>query len=287
VTQQVVAVLGRGVVPRETPLLVADDLGFTRGDGCFDAARVVVADGRARVDHLDRHLARFARSAAALELPRPDETAWRALIDAALDEWDAPGEAVLKLVLTRGPELAASGASALLTITSAPDATRARTGVTGATLSRGYASDAFAAAPWLLGGVKTLSYAVNVAAKREAARRGVDEVVFTSTDGYLLEGPTAGLLVAADDQLWTTPLGATGVLESVTIDVIMDAASDQGVGTRQALFRPDDLPGTDGAWLVSAVRGVLPLVELDGVRLPTDPELSAHLAATAGFPRPA
>ncbi len=282
-TQQVVAVLGRGVVPRETALLVADDLGFTRGDGCFDAARVVMHDGRPRVDHLDRHLARFARSAAALELPCPDGSAWRELIDAALAEWSGTGEAVLKLVLTRGPELDASGVSALLTITAAPDAGRARKGVTGITLSRGYPSDAFAAAPWLLGGVKTLSYAVNVAAKREAARRGVDEVVFVSSDGYLLEGPTAGLLVAADDQLWTTPLGSTGVLESVTIDVIMDAARAQGVGTRQALFRPDDLPGTDGVWLASAVRGVLPLLELDGVPLPTNPELTAHLAATAGF----
>lgn len=281
--RQVVAVLGRGVVPRETPLFVADDLGFTRGDGCFDAARVVVRDGTPRVDHLDRHLARFGRSAAALELPAPDPAAWRALIEEALAAWRWDGEAVLKLVVTRGPEHSASGTSALLTITTAPDASRARRGVRGTTLSRGYPSDAFASSPWLLGGVKTLSYAVNVAAKREAARRGVDEVVFTSSDGYLLEGPTAGLLVAADDQLWTTPLGATGVLESVTIDVIMDTARADGVGTREALMRPDDLPSTDGAWLVSAVRGVLPLVELDGVPLPHDPAITARLAAAAGF----
>ena len=281
-TDQVVAVMGRGVLPRDTPLLIADDLGFTRGDGCFDAARVTIVDGRTVVDHLERHLARFARSAAALELPAPNEDAWRELISVALAEWSGPGEAVLKLLLTRGPEHAASDVTALLTVTGAPDASRARLGVRGATLSRGYPSDAFAAAPWLLGGVKTLSYAVNVAAKREAVRRDVDEIVFTSSDGFLLEGPTTGLLVAADDQLWTTPLGATGVLESVTIDVIMDAARAEGVGTTDALFRPADLPGTDGAWLVSAVRGVLPLLELDGVPLPHDPALTAHLAAAAG-----
>jgi 4-amino-4-deoxychorismate lyase len=282
-TGQVVAVMGHGVVPRDTPLLLADDLGFTRGDGCFDAARVTIADGRPVVDHLDRHLARFARSAAALELPAPNEDAWRELIAAALSEWHGPGEAVLKLVLTRGPEFSAAGVTSVLTVTAAPDATSARRGVTGATLARGYASDAFTDAPWLLGGVKTISYAVNVAAKREAVRRGVDEIVFTSSDGYLLEGPTAGLLVAADDQLWTTQLGATGVLQSVTIDVIMDAARSEGVRATHALFRAEDLPATDGVWLVSAVRGVLPLLELDGVRLPHNPTLTAHLAATAGF----
>jgi 4-amino-4-deoxychorismate lyase len=63
----------------------------------------------------------------------------------------------------------------------------------------------------------------------------------------------------------------------------MDAAREQGVGTKQALFRAEDLPSTDGVWLASAVRGVLPLVQLDGVPLPHDPALTAHLAATAGF----
>lgn len=282
-TNQVVAILGRGVVPADMPVLLADDLGFTRGDGCFDAARVVVRDGAPQVDHLEGHLARFARSAIALELPPPDLDAWRELIATALAAWTGTGEALLKLVLSRGSEYAGGGATSLLSITAAPDATAARRGVTGITLSRGFAADAFASAPWLLGGVKTLSYAVNVAAKREAARRGVDEAVFTSSDGFLLEGPTTGLLVAADDQLWTTPVGGTGVLASVTIDVIIAAARIGGVRTRTALVRPEELPATSGAWLVSAVRGVLPLVELDGVQLPHDPAITARLAAAAGF----
>jgi len=281
--EQLVAVLGRGVVAADTPLLIADDLGFTRGDGCFDAARLVVADGAKRVDHLERHLARFARSSALLELPAPDLDAWKALIDQAVAAWDVPGEAVLKLLRTRGPERSGAALTELLTITVAADATKARQGVRAITLNRGYASDAFTDAPWLLGGVKTLSYAVNVAAKREAARRGVDEVVFVSSDGFLLEGPTTGLLIAADDQLWTTPIDGTGVLPSVTIEAILDQAAEAGVGVQRALFRAEDLATCEGAWVVSAVRGVLPLLELDGVTLPHDPAVTARLAAVAGF----
>jgi 4-amino-4-deoxychorismate lyase len=281
--EQLVAVLGRGLVAAESPLLIADDLGFTRGDGCFDAARLVVTDGAKRVDHLERHLARFARSSALLELPAPDLDAWRALIAEAVAAWDAPGEAVLKLLRTRGPERAGGQLTELLTITVAADASAARQGVRAITLNRGYASDAFLDSPWLLGGVKTLSYAVNVAAKREAAKRGVDEVVFVSSDGFLLEGPTTGLLIAADDQLWTTPLEGTGVLPSVTIDAILDQAAEAGVGVHRALFRAEDLATCEGAWVVSAVRGVLPLRELDGVRLPHDPAVTARLAAAAGF----
>lgn len=281
--EQLVAVLGRSVVAADTPLLIADDLGFTRGDGCFDAARLVVADGAKRVDHLERHLARFARSSALLELPAPDLDAWKALIDQAVAAWDVPGEAVLKLLRTRGPERSGAALTELLTITVAADATKARQGVRAITLNRGYASDAFTDAPWLLGGVKTLSYAVNVAAKREAARRGVDEVVFVSSDGFLLEGPTTGLLIAADDQLWTTPIDGTGVLPSVTIEAILDQAAEAGVGVQRALFRAEDLATCEGAWVVSAVRGVLPLLELDGVALPHEPAVTARLAAVAGF----
>lgn len=281
--KQLVAVMGRGLVAPNTALVTADDLGLTRGDGYYDAVRVVVSDGQARIDHLDRHLQRFARSSAALDLPVFDEAGWRALIAEAVAAWDVPGEAVLKLVRTRGSENSPNGPTELLTITPAADATKARQGVRAITLSRGTASDAFADTPWLLGGLKTLSHAVNSAARREAVRRGADDAIFVTTDGFLLEAPTAGVIIAADDQLWTTPTSGTGVLPSITVEVVMDAARAQGVGAHEALFRPTDLPETDGLWIASSIRGVMPVRELDGVELPFSEELTRHLARTAGF----
>src|SRR5579875_3037998 len=99
----VVAVLGRGVVDPAEPIVRADDAGLTRGDGCFEGCRLVTdADGRSHVAKLDAHLARMARSAAALEIPF-DAAAFRDLALCAAQAWTAPGEAALKLVLTRGP----------------------------------------------------------------------------------------------------------------------------------------------------------------------------------------
>jgi 4-amino-4-deoxychorismate lyase len=282
----VVAVLGRGVVDADAPVVTADDLGLTRGDGCFDSARVVTGpDGVATVVGLDDHLHRLAASARAMGLDHPSDDAWRELVAEALGAWTTPGEAVLKLVLTRGREWAPAGPTALVTITHRPPsaAGSAPRTVTAVTLSRGHPSDAFADAPWLLGGVKTLSYVVNVAAVREARRRGADEVVFTSTDGYAIEGPTSALLVARDGTLVATPTGGTGVLESVTVAAIFAAARADGVGTAFELVPVADLFTADGVWLVSSGRGPVLVTRLDDRPLRSHPDLVEKVLRYAGF----
>jgi 4-amino-4-deoxychorismate lyase len=210
-----VAVLGVGVVSSGTTgadaslasVLAADDLGLTRGDGCFEATRVRTdADGRHQIDHLTEHLDRFQASSVALELPDVDADAWRALIEDVLSGWHLAGEAMLRLMITRGRE-STPGITGLATLTPLADSSKRqrRDGVTVITLNRGVASDAYAAAPWLLGGVKTLSYAVNVAAARWAAAASADDVIFLSTDGYVLEAPTSAVVWWADGGLFTTP----------------------------------------------------------------------------------
>jgi 4-amino-4-deoxychorismate lyase len=164
-----------------------------------------------------------------------------------------------------------------------PPAGSAPRTVTAVTLSRGHPSDAFADAPWLLGGVKTLSYVVNVAAVREARRRGADEVVFTTTDGYALEGPTSAILVARGGTLTATPTGGTGVLESVTVAAVFAAARADGRDTAFELVPVSDLYTADGVWLVSSGRGPVLVNRLDDRPLRSDPDLAQSVLRYAGF----
>lgn len=281
---RLVAVLGVGVVDSSTPVMAADDLGLTRGDGCFDATRIVVRNDRTtHVDHLDAHLARFARSAAALDLPPLDEPAWRALIDEAASAWadlvDEPGEAVLRVMLTRGREVApADPATGLLTIAPLdPAAIAARRGIDVITLDRGHAADAFRETPWLLGGVKTLSYAVNIAAGREAARRGADDVLFVSSDGMALEAPRSALVWRIGGELGSTRHDGTGVLASVTQAATFEAAERAGVRAELGLIERTALADVDGAWLLSSGRGVAPILRLDDDTLRHDDAWTARL----------
>ncbi len=283
-TSQLVAVLGRGVVPTGDPIATADDVGLVRGDGCFDAMRVLGGGPDAVVENLDAHLVRFAGSAATLDLPF-DADAWRALIADAVAAWPPTAEAVLKLVLTRGAESTPGVPTGFLTITGLDLAamTRARAGIAVRTLSRGYASDAFADAPWLLGGAKLLSYAVNAAAKRAAARHGDDDALFVSTDGYALEGPTSAVIVLRDGALRTTPPGGTGILDSVTVRQLFAGAAAEGVPGRYELIPTGDLFAADGVWLASSIRGVCPVVRLDGRALAVDAGWTARVAGWGGF----
>jgi 4-amino-4-deoxychorismate lyase len=288
--EQVVAVLGRGVVGPDDPVVTADDLGLTRGDGCFDSVRVVTTQSATvRVVDLDDHLDRLASSARALDIEMPPHDDWHDLVGAAVAAWSTPGEAVLKLLLTRGREGRATGPTAMATLThrtppaqAGPQGGPPRT-ITAVTLSRGHPSDAFTDAPWLLGGVKTLSYVVNAAATREAKRRGADDLIFTTTDGFALDGPTSGLLLARDRTLVSTPAGGTGILESLTVAAIMEAARADGFTTRYELVPVHDLYTADALWLVSSGRGPVVVTTLDGRPLRTDEELAAVIASYAGF----
>lgn len=292
--QQLVGVIGRGVFPAGHLVVTADDLGFTRGDGVFDATRVVTdREGHSRIDHLDAHLDRFERSIRGVSGQAPDRGAWQATIAEALEQWTTPGEAVLKIMYSNGQETQHPAdqhpPTEVFTLTQMGEAAiHERGGVKAALLSRGTHSTSFADAPWLLGGVKSLSYAVNVAVKREALRRGAQDVVFTTIDGFCLEAPTSALVCLIDGELVSTPTGGTGILASITQRQLFDAAEGAGFITSERLISIEEALACEGAWLLSSVRGVVPVTHFvreagDETALPLHPELTAQLRTWVGF----
>jgi len=278
VADQVVAVLGVGLVDPAAPVVHSDDVGLTRGDGCFEGCRVL--DGA--IDKLGAHLARMRRSAAALGIDF-DEDAWQALIGEATAAWQAPGEASMRWFLTRGrPGTAPTGIVTIGPIPAAYAAQR-RDGIRVITLPRGLGQNAFDGAPWLLGGVKTISYAVNMAAQREAARRGADDVIFVSSDGSVLEAPTSSVVWTLGETMHTTPLGGTGILAGTTQQRLFERAAENGWRTATTLARVDDLHAADAVFLTGTVRGPVDIVDIDGRPHPRDLDLVATVQKLAGF----
>ncbi|EHY89462.1 aminodeoxychorismate lyase [Saccharomonospora azurea] len=247
------------------PYVRVDNTGVLRGDGIFET--VLVVDGKPR--ELGPHLDRLARSAAMLDLPEPDLGAWERAVQQVIHNWQGAPEIAVKLVYTRGsegdPDAEPFCYALGMDIDDKVRTARAE-GVAVATLDRGFGPDVAERAPWLLLGAKTLSYAVNLAALREAGRRGADDVVFTATDGTVLEGPTSTVVVVKGRTLYTPP-PTVGILPGTTQRAVFRAAEDAGWTAKVENLRVEDLTSADGLFLVSSVRKVTRVHTLDGTRL--------------------
>jgi 4-amino-4-deoxychorismate lyase len=253
-----------------------DDLGLMRGDGIFET--VLVADGTAR--ELRPHLDRLARSAAMLDLPEPDDEAWQRAAAAVIENWRGGREFALKLVYTRGVEgdPSATPTAFALGLEISDQVVRARSeGVSAITLARGIDPGLAERAPWLLLGAKSLSYAVNMAAGREAARRGAGDVVFTATDGSVLEGPTSNVIVARGRTLYTPP-PAIGILPGTTQAAVFRGAEPAGWTTKIEPLYLEDLHNADGVFLSSSVRRLTRVHTLDGKKLPDSTQIHRELS---------
>lgn len=156
-----------------------------------------------------------------------------------------------------------------------PDHTAQRAGIDVVTLSRGVASDVTRSAPWLLPGAKSLSYAVNRAAMREAARRGADDVLFVSTDGHALEGPSSSLIARIGGVL-VTPHPDEGVLPGTTQADVFAWAEAHGGRTQVRPVPASELADADALWLVASGRLCSPIRSLDGRPYAVDAALTAE-----------
>jgi branched-chain amino acid aminotransferase len=227
--------------PADAARIPVTDEGLLRGDGAFEATRLYGG----RPFALEDHLARLQRSCAGLRLEF-DLAALRAEL-AALIEAAGPVEAVLRIVLTRGgrrialveplPHLPPVGRVA--TILFAPNR--------------------------VLDGLKSLSYAGNMLAKRLAVEAGCDDALLVTPHGRVLEATTASFFWVRDGELLTPPL-EDRILASITRAKVI-----AGTGAVEEPCTLEDLRVAEEAFLASSVREVLPLAAIDDLRLPAAP----------------
>lgn len=261
------------------PLLHADDLAAVRGDGVFET--LLVRDGGPCL--LEAHLGRLSQSAKMLDLPEPDLDAWRSAVALGVQRWigENDGDGVLRLVYSRGRE-SGGPATAFATIGALADrvAKVRRDGLAAITLDRGLPLNA-SDMPWLAAGAKTLSYAVNMAALRHAERHGAGDVIFVSSDGYLLEGPRSTVVIAtegADGQpLLLTPPPWYPILRGTTQQALFEVARNKGYDCDFRALKPSDLLTAQGVWLISSITLAARVHTLDGQSLPDAP-LSADVS---------
>ncbi len=252
VTLLAVAVEGRGVVDPGEPVLDAADEAVFRGRVAFETTRVY----EGMPFKLDEHLARLAGSAARLALPDVDVGACASLVAVAVEQARVR-DAVVRIYVTDTTVLA-------VVSDVPPELEQMRAlGASVVSLPLGVDGQLRAVAPWLLGGVKSTSYAVNMAAQDEAHRRGADDAIFLAVDGTVLEGTVTNLWWRLEHVLYTPAL-ELGILAGVTRATLIELAAERGYEVREGAFPLAHLARAEEAFMSSSVREVMPVVRLDG-----------------------
>jgi 4-amino-4-deoxychorismate lyase len=269
-----VAVSGRGVVDPDEPVLPADDEALLRGRAAFETVRVYGG----RPFRLAEHLERLAGSAELIGLPHANRLELEELARQALAAAAAP-DSVLRLYWTPAPR-------ALALVSPLPDhLDELRQRGQRLISLRGLRADE----PWLLPGVKSTSYAVNMAAESEAKRRGADDALFVDGEGVVLEGPTTNVWWRSGRTLFTPSLDL-GILAGITRAVVLELAGGLGYEVEEGRHGLAELAGAAEAFTSSSVREVMPVTELDGAPLgrgPAADELQVALREAAGATLPA
>lgn len=259
-TTLALAVLGRGLVDPAQPLLRADDEALLRGRAAFETTRVYAG----KPFRLDEHLARLVVSAERIDLPVPDCAAFRDLVTEALAGIE---DASLRLVWTPGPSDEGSpvGFAIFGAIPESHEELRAR-GMKVITLPIGVPYELRAKAPWILGGVKSTSYAANMAAIAEAKRHGADDAIFLAEGEIVLEGPKTNVWWRNGQTLFTPSL-ETGILAGITRDFVIEAAPELGYEIAEGVYGRAELAAAEEAFTSSSVRELMPVVSLDGAAI--------------------
>jgi branched-chain amino acid aminotransferase len=118
---------------------------------------------------------------------------------------------------------------------------------------------------------KTGNYLNNLLCLREARARGADEVVILNQAGEIAEAAVCNLAFVRDGEVLTPPLSA-GILEGITRHLLLaEVAPAAGVRAREAVLRPEDLPGMSECFLLATTRDLVPVRAIDGTTFATGP----------------
>jgi branched-chain amino acid aminotransferase len=110
---------------------------------------------------------------------------------------------------------------------------------------------------------KTGNYLNNVLALHEARLAHADDALMLNEHGHVTEATTSNAYVIRDNRLVTPPLAA-GILKGTTRTRILALCGEHGLAAAEEEVTPADLANADEIFLSSSVRGILPVVRVDG-----------------------
>jgi len=264
-------------VPAAQAVVPVNDRGFMYGDGLFETLRVV----NGRPFRLAQHLERLGRGADFLKIKCPFAPKELQEFADRLVEQNQMPEAVLRVVLTRGPgdrgyaPRADGRPTVVMTLHPAPDQPLAWSLITSS--YRIPAADPLAS-------FKTLNKLAQVMARSEAVEAGADEALLLNTNGEVAETTSGNLFWAFQDNICTVPTGR-GILPGITRAVVLEICSALGLPTNKRVIKPEALRNSEGIFITQSVFGIVPVASFNGEPVAPSPLVDQIIRAYSEITR--
>jgi aminodeoxychorismate lyase len=242
-----------------------NDRGFMYGDGLFETMRVV----NGKPFRFAQHLERMTRGADFLKIKPPFAPKKLEKFAVQLIEQNKMPDAMLRVMLTRGPGERGYGFSGesqptvVMTLHAAPSLEK--------TIEWNLITSSFripAADP--LSSFKTTSKILHVMARAEAAEKGADEALLVNTNGEVAETAGGNLFWVYDDKICTVPTGR-GVLPGITRAIVLEICQAMGLQTSKRVIKPEALRNSRGIFVTQSALGIVPVSVFDGESIAPSP----------------
>ena len=255
-----IAFVNGAFLPLAQATVPVEDRGFQFGDGVYELLRVYGGVPFRSAEHL----ARLARSARALDIVLPFDTArWTAVVTEAVERSGYP-ESKVYIQVTRGvaprDHTYSTGLAPTAVIT-----VRAMSPPAEALYTEGTDVVLVPDLRWDRCDIKSISLLANVLAKQQARKAGAFEAVFVR-EGFVLEGATSNIIVVHESRLLTPPEGPL-LLSGVTRAVVLQLARDAGLSVAERPLTKTDVFRAEEVFLTGTTIEILPVVRVDGRRI--------------------
>lgn len=99
---------------------------------------------------------------------------------------------------------------------------------------------------------------------RKTRPASIHEYVLVTKEGTLLEGMTSNIFVVIDGKVWTA---SQGILPGITRQIVLEVIASAGFEIVYSGYPLNALDKAEEAFLTSASRGVLPVTEINTIRI--------------------
>lgn len=120
---------------------------------------------------------------------------------------------------------------------------------------------------WQWCDIKAITLLSNVLLRQQAVDRGCVEAILVR-NGHAVEGAASNLFVLVDGVL-VTPPKSHELLPGITRDLVLELALQHGIQAQERKIALSELQSASEVWMTSSTREIMPVVELDGVKVGT------------------